>query len=88
MGLAFIFPAYDLHSSVAVGAQHFDHGARPPAATQDIDALAEHGKADDPLIGPTPEDQKNGKNGDASHQYIGTDIQIRKTIDKPRENKG
>ncbi len=77
MGLAFIVPAYDLHSSVSVGTQHFDHGASPLAATQNIDALAKHWKADDPLIGPTPGDEKYGKKGDACNQYKWTYLEIR-----------
>ena len=77
----------NFHAGIASGAQSFGNGARPLAATQHIDAFAEHRKANDPLICRSPDNENYGENRGADEKNIGSHVYFRDKIQKCRENK-
>ena len=64
-----------------------DDSACQFATAQHIDPFAEHGKANDPLISPSPEDEDNGEDGDACDKNIRANVYIREEKEKRREAK-
>jgi hypothetical protein len=85
--IGFTVPADDFHAGIAAGAQRFDYGASPLAATQNIDALVEDGKTDDSFISQAPENQRYCKKRDPNDKDIRTYVQIRVKIDNPGQSE-
>jgi len=60
-------------------------GCVPACGTQHVDAFAEDSKANDPLISPSPNDEGNSKDKDATTKTLGPMSNSGKKIDEPRE---